>query len=50
MFKVYFLGNPEAGISCMAPEPYKERFQRKVFFIEYYEDIAIKIVYDRCPR
>jgi hypothetical protein len=30
MTKVYILGQPEDGISCMEPEPYKERFQKKV--------------------
>lgn len=30
LYKVYVLGRSGAGISCMAPGPYKERFQQKV--------------------
>jgi 1-phosphatidylinositol-4-phosphate 5-kinase len=30
LYKIYVLGRSGAGISCMAPEPYKVRFQQKV--------------------
>ena len=30
LYKIYILGKPGAGLSCMAPEPYKVRFQHKV--------------------
>jgi 1-phosphatidylinositol-4-phosphate 5-kinase len=30
LYKIYVLGRSGAGLSCMAPEPYKVRFQQKV--------------------
>jgi 1-phosphatidylinositol-4-phosphate 5-kinase len=30
LYKIHILGRAGAGISCMAPEPYKVRFQQKV--------------------
>ena len=30
LYKIYVLGKSGSGLSCMAPEPYKVRFQQKV--------------------
>jgi 1-phosphatidylinositol-4-phosphate 5-kinase len=42
-FKVYILGQPSEGISCMHPQDFKERYQRKIGHIIEHANIVREV-------